>query len=165
MKTLSPLTFKRSKYVNKEKWKDYPTLSSFKASFLGIMERGINGICIQFCPAAPRRFHQFCGAGRGSLFFRGAGRPSLMFMTVVTTISSCGEYISNLFLLLDDKYFSPFIPSPPSFIFFVSFLPSIPIFSSMPITWVHRRQWSRLRPRQKQWRSSSADWIGIGEKL
>ena len=30
------------------------TLSSFKASFAGIMERGINGICSQFCPAAPR---------------------------------------------------------------------------------------------------------------
>ena len=51
------------------------------------MERGINGICSQFCPAAPRGFRQFCGAGRGgagqsllfagrgSLFFRGASTP------------------------------------------------------------------------------------------
>ena len=50
-----------------------------KASFLGIKERGINGICSQFCSAAPRG--QFCRAGqglffagRGSLFFHGAGR-------------------------------------------------------------------------------------------
>ena len=32
------------------------------------MKRGINGICSQFCPAAPRE------AGQGSLFFRGAGQ-------------------------------------------------------------------------------------------
>ena len=45
------------------------------------MERGINGICSQFCPAAPRGFCRFCRAGRGkacfsrgSPFFRGAGR-------------------------------------------------------------------------------------------
>ena len=45
---------------------------------------GINGICSQFCPTAPRGFCQFCGAGqgllftgRGSLFFPGAGQASL----------------------------------------------------------------------------------------
>ena len=35
------------------------------------MERGINGICSQFCPAAPR------GARPA---FRGAGRPSLIYI-------------------------------------------------------------------------------------
>ena len=79
MKTLSPLTFKRSKYVNKEKLKDFPTLSSFNfkaSSIAGIIERGINEICSQFCPAAPREFRQFCGAGRGGArpAFCGAGR-------------------------------------------------------------------------------------------
>ena len=45
------------------------------------MERGINGICSQFCPAAPRGFRQFCGAGRGGArpAFCGAGRGSLFF--------------------------------------------------------------------------------------
>ena len=43
-----------SQSVNKVKWKDFPTLSSFKASFVGELKRGINGTCSQFCPAAPR---------------------------------------------------------------------------------------------------------------
>ena len=41
------------------------------------MKRGINGICSQFCPAAPRGFRKFCGAGQGGAWpaFRGAGQP------------------------------------------------------------------------------------------
>ena len=42
-----------------------------ESSIAGIMERGINGICSQFCPAAPR------GARPA---FRGAGRPSLIYI-------------------------------------------------------------------------------------
>ena len=68
---------RQSKYVNKEKWKDFPTLSSFNfkaSSIAGIIERGINEICSQFCPAAPRGFRQFCGAGRGGAACFSAGR-------------------------------------------------------------------------------------------
>ena len=43
------------------------------------MERGIYGICSQFCLAAACGFRQFCGAGRGGArpAFRGAGRASI----------------------------------------------------------------------------------------
>ena len=37
------------------------------------MKRDINGICGQFCPAAPCRYCQFYGAGRGRLFSVGRG--------------------------------------------------------------------------------------------
>ena len=37
------------------------------------MKRGINGICSQFCLAAPRRYCQFYGAGRVRLFSVGRG--------------------------------------------------------------------------------------------
>ena len=88
MKILYPLTFKRhfcEESGHKFKWKVVSAISSFKAKFVGVMKRGINGSCSQFCPTSPHRFCQFCGAGqghhftgRGSLFFRGAGWASLV---------------------------------------------------------------------------------------
>ena len=66
------------------------------------MERGINGICSQFCLDAPHGFRQFCGAGKvyflrgGAACFSagrgGAGRPSL----IETPLLSCDKRASQM---------------------------------------------------------------------
>ena len=91
---------RQSQYVKKEKWKDFPTLSSLYTSLAGIMDRGINGICSQFWPAAPHEFRQFCGAWRGKAYFwRGgaafffAGRSEHpWYVTSVHTVSQFHEF-------------------------------------------------------------------------
>ena len=55
---------RKSQSKHNVKWKDFLSLSFFKASFVGVMKRGIDGICSQFCPAAPSGFR---GTGRASL--------------------------------------------------------------------------------------------------
>ena len=99
------------------------------------------------------------------------GRPAARRAGRARSPSPCGliqslmfEWREGLMVIKKLPPHSMFMTALPSHIFFSHlFL----FYSSMPtrITWVHRHQWSRHRPRQKQWRSSSADWYGIGMML